>query len=161
MRFLVLLFATATSMLCADVTLWGPVEGDFELGIGVASTTEPRLRILLKNVGSEPRDVLIGYSAPVDFYNVKITTLGPGGREQPVLDLNALQAPPPSVLLPVIAHLQPGEVREFRYPLRQLICVVNRTDVMLATLLQQGYSVRATFESPGVTLATPGLIYMW
>jgi hypothetical protein len=146
------------------------VEGGLQLGIGVASVAvklirsrvaEPRLRILLKNVGSEPRDVLVGYSAPVDLYNVKITTLGPSAREQPVLDLKALQAAPSSVLLPTIAHLQPGEVREFLYPLRQLICVVNRTDVMLGTLLEQGYSVRATFESPGVTLATPDLIYMW
>jgi hypothetical protein len=161
MRILVLLFATAASVLCADVTLWGPVEGDLQLGIGVASTAEPGLHILLKNVGSEPRDVLIGYSAPVDLYNVKITTVGPSGREQPVLDRNALQAPPPSVLLPTIAHLQPREVREFLYPLRQLICVVNRSDVMLGTLLRQGYSVRATFESRGVTLATPDLIYMW
>jgi hypothetical protein len=161
MRILVLLFATAASVLCADVTLWGPVEGDLQLGIGIASTAEPGLHILLKNVGSEPRDVLIGYSAPVDLYNIKITTVGPSGREQPVLDRNALQAPPPSVLLPTIAHLQPREVREFLYPLRQLICVVNRSDVMLGTLLRQGYSVRATFESRGVTLATPDLIYMW
>ncbi|MGA2880226.1 MAG: hypothetical protein ABSG13_14865 [Bryobacteraceae bacterium] len=161
MRFLVLLFATASSVLCADATLWGPVESGLQLGIDAASTVEPALRILLKNMGSEPRDLLIGYRAPVDLYNLEITTSAPSASEQPVLDLNALQAPPPSLLLPMTAHLQPGEVRVFRYPLSQLICIVNRTDVPFRTLLEQGYSVRATFEFPGVTLATPDLIYMW
>ena len=161
MRLFILLLAAATSIFAADDTLWGPVESGLQLGIGTTSTPESALRILLKNTGSEPRDLLIGYEGSADLYNVEITTQAPGQQPQLVFDLIALKAPPSSLLLPISAHLQPGEIRSLLYPLRQLICVVNRHDVPIRALLAQGYKVRASFQFPGVTLTTPDLIYMW
>jgi hypothetical protein len=123
------------------------VESGLQLGIDVTSTSEPALRISLKNVGTQPRDL--------DSYNLEFTTHTLGEREQPVFDLIALKAYPSSLLSAISAHLQPGEIREFIYPLSQLICVVNRQDVPFRPLLAQGYTVRASFDFPGVTLATP------
>ncbi len=153
MRIIILLLATAVSGLCADAILWGPVESGLQLGIDVTATSEPALRISLKNVGAEPRDLLIGYEGVPDMYNVEFIAQAPG---QPPLALLDLEAPlPPSLLLAITARLRPGEVREFVYPLSQLISVVNRKDVPFRPLLEQGYTVRAAFGFPWVTLTTP------
>jgi hypothetical protein len=152
-RIIMLLLAAAISGWCADATLWGPVESGLRLGIDVTATSEPALRISLKNVGTEPRDLLIGYEGDPDQYNVEFTTRAPEQQPLPVLDLNA--SLPPSLLLPITARLRPGEVREFIYPLTKLICVVNRKDVPFRLLLEQSYTVRASFGFPGVTLTTP------
>jgi hypothetical protein len=155
MRFFILICAAASSVLGAGATLWGPVESGLQLGIDVAAATEPALRVSLRNAGAEPRDLMIGYEGSVDSYNVQITTGASGRRQQPVLDVLDLKARPSSLLLPIVAHLQPGEVREFLYPLIQLICVVNRKDVPFRALLEQGYWVRASFEFPFTRLTTP------
>jgi hypothetical protein len=152
-RIIILLLAAAISGMCADATLWGPVESGLQLGIEVTATSEPALRISLKNVGAEPRDLLIGYEGDPDEYNVELTTRDPQQQPLPVLDLNA--SLPPSLLLPVTARLRPGDVREFIYPLSQLISVVNRKDVPFRLLLAQSYTVRASFGFPGVALSTP------
>jgi hypothetical protein len=155
-RFFILMLAAATSVFGADSTLWGQVEGGLQLGIDVTSAPGPRFRILLKNAGTEPRDVVIGYEGSVDLYSVEISTNAPGQPEQPVFDSMAL-GHSPSLVLPIVAHLQPAEVREFTYPLSQLVCVVNRKDVPFRTLWEQGYVVRASFELPGARLQTPDL----
>jgi hypothetical protein len=155
MRVFILICAAATSVLAADGTQWGPVESGLQLGIDVTATSEPAVRVSLKNAGAEPRDLMIGYEGFVDSYNVQIATGAPGRRQQPVLDVLDLNARPSSLLLPIIAHLQPGEVREFIYPLSKLICVVNRKDVPFRALLEQGYRVRASFEFPFTRLTTP------
>lgn len=155
MRFFILMLA-ATSVFGADSTLWGPVEDGMQLGIDVTSAPGPRFRILLKNAGAEPRDLVIGYEGSVDLYSVEITANAPGQPEQPVFDAMAL-GHSPSLVLPIVAHLQPAEVREFIYPLSQLICVVNRKDVPFRTLWKQGYMMRASFEFPGARLQTPDL----
>jgi hypothetical protein len=152
-RFFILTLAAATSVFGADSTLWGPVEDGMQLGIDVTSAPGPEFRISLKNAGAEPRDLVIGYEGSVDLYSLEITTNAPGQPEQPAFDSMAL-GHSPSLLLPIVAHLQPGEVREFVYPLSQLICVVNRKDVPFRTLWEQGYIVRASFELTGARLQT-------
>ena len=74
---------------------------------------------------------------------VLVLAVGPGGEALAVFDRNALQAPPGGVSIPIALHLAPGEMREFVYPMNRFLCVVNRQDVPLAKLLQQGYRVRA------------------
>ena len=155
MRFFILMLAAA-SVFGADSTLWGQVEDGMQLGIDVTSAPGPGFRTLLKNAGAEPRDLVIGYEGSVDLYSVEITTNAPGQPEQPVFDSMAL-GHSPSIVLPIVAHLQPAEVREFTYPLSQLVCVVNRKDVPFRTLWEQGYMVRASFELPGARLQTPDL----
>jgi len=155
MRFFILICAAACSVLGAGVTLWGPVESGLQLGIDVTATSEPAVRVSLTNAGAEPRDLVVGYEGSVDSFNVQIATGAPGRRQQSVLDVLDLKARPSSLLLPIVAHLQPGEVREFLYPLSQLICVVNRKDIPFRALLEQGYWVRASFEFPFTRLTTP------
>ncbi len=155
MRFFVLMLAAA-SVFGGDSTLWGQVEDGMQLGINVTSAPGPRFRILLKNAGAEPRDLVIGYEGSVDLYSVEITTNAPGQPEQPVFNSMAL-GHSPSLVLPIVAHLQPAEVREFIYPLSQLVCVVNRKDVPFRTLWEQGYMVRTSFELPAARLQTPDL----
>ncbi len=155
MRWFILLLA-ASNLYCADV-LWGPVDSGLQLGIGITATSEPALRVSLKNAGSQPRDLPIGHEGAPDLYDAAFTTQAPGQQPQPVLDLRALKAQPGSIDQPITAHLQPGEVREFFYPLSRLICIVNRNDVPLRPLLAQGYTVRASFHFPGVKLVTPDL----
>jgi hypothetical protein len=156
-RCFALILATATSALSADGTLWGPVESGLQLGIDIVSTTEPALRISLKNAGAETRDVVIGSEGSVDLYNVEITTHVPGEHRQPVFDLIDLKARPSSLLLPIVARLEPGEVREFVYPFSRFICVVNRKDVPFRMLAEQGYTVRAAFDFSFARLTTPDL----
>jgi len=151
------MFAAVTSLLSADATLWGPVESGLQLGIDVTATSDPTFRILLKNAGAEPRDLVIGHEGSQDLYNIELTTRSPEQQEQPVFDSTALKAVPASLILPIIGHLQPGEIREFVYPLSQLICVVHRRDVPFRTLLEHGYWVRASFDFPFARLTTPDL----
>jgi hypothetical protein len=155
-RFFILMLAAATSVFGADSALWGPVEDGMQLGIDVTSSPGPRFRILLRNAGAEPRDLVVGYEGSVDLYGVEMTTNAPGQPEQPVFDSTAL-GHSPSLALPIVAHLQSAEVREFIYPLSQLVCVVNRKDVPFRTLWEQGYMLRASFELPGARLQTPDL----
>ena len=54
-------------------------------------------------------------------------------------------------------RLEPGSVHVFAFPMQRLICVVDRRDVPLETLLKQGYSVRASIEVSGTKLVTPNL----
>ena len=136
MRVFILLFAEAASIFCADDLRWGAVKSGLQLGIDVTTTSEPVLRISLKNAGAEPRDLLIGFEGTEDLYNVEITTHAPGEQDQPVFDMTALKASPASLIVPISAHLKPGEVHEFRYPLSQLLCVVNRKDVPFRTLFE-------------------------
>jgi hypothetical protein len=91
-RFFILMLAAATGVYGADSTLWGQVEDGMQLGIDVTSAPGPRFRILLKNAGAEPRDLVIGYEGSVDLYSVEITTNAPGQPEQPVFDSMALAA---------------------------------------------------------------------
>jgi hypothetical protein len=157
-RFFVLMFAAATSVLGEDVTLWGPEASGLQLGIDVSATSEPALRVSLKNAGAVPRDLAIGYfEGYVDLYSVEIAATAPGRQQQPVFDVMDLKARPASLQLPINVHLRPGEVREFLYPLSQLICVVNRKDIPFRALWERGYTVRAWMEFPGVRLATPDL----
>ena len=137
-------FAAATSVLGADVTLWGPEASGLQLGIDVSATSEAALRVSLKNAGGEARDLVIGSEGSVDLYNVEIATNALGQGQQPVFDVMALKARPASLQLPINVHLQPGEVRGFLYPLSRLICVVNRKDVPFRALWE-----RATQYAPG------------
>jgi hypothetical protein len=133
------------------------VESGLQLGIDITATSEPALRISLKNAGSQPRDLAIGHEGTPDLYDLEFTAQAPGQQPQPVLDRSALKAQPGSFGAPITVHLQPGEVRAFLYPLSRLICVVNRNAVPLRRLLAQGYPVRASFDFPSVKLVTPEL----
>jgi hypothetical protein len=132
---------------CADTVAWGPVVNGMRLGIGLGTaSSETRLRVLFQNVGATEQDLVISE----DFDYLSFTVTAPEGKEYQVFDTRLLAAPPgPGLVIPVrrvVTHLNSGAMHEFRFSLRKLICVVDRRDVTLETLLQQRYSVRAHFE---------------
>jgi hypothetical protein len=128
---------------------------DLQLGIELRSQPEPALHILLTNAGQEHRDLQAGVEGSEGLiYSFVIVARDPHGREFPVFDRNALRTvsqPPDAILL----HLSPGEVRDFIYPLSQLLGVVNGQEVPMATLLKRGYTMRASFQSGGTTIVSP------
>ena len=157
MRPCALLLAMASGLFCADIIRWGTVKNDLQLGIAATATSELALRISLKNAGAEGRRITIGFEGSAGpLYNVEITANSPREREQfEVFDLHALREHPTSLPFSISVTLEPGGVQEFRFPLDRLICVVDRRDVPLQTLLRQGYTVRASFEVYGTKVTSP------
>ncbi len=150
-RFIVaasVLFAIPPAIsVAADPALWGSSAHGFRIGIAYdSSSSEPALRVILENTGPTERDVSIGAVAESGpLYNVEFTATSPGGKEYPVFDTQALAAPPSSLPRFIVAHIDPGKSYEFVSILQKLLCVQNRQDVPLDTLLKRGYSVRASF----------------
>ena len=159
----VLLTALATWVFGQSHVKWGRAQNNLQLGIGLrarSSESAPALRVSLKNVGSEIRELSIGFEGSAGpVYNVKITAMSdqqPG--EQLVYDLNALKAHPTTgFVVAKTVSLEPGAAYVFTFPTKQLICIVDREDVPLEDLLKRGYSVRASFEIAGLELVTPEL----
>ena len=144
---LAVMLTGAPATFCADTVAWGSVVNGMRLGIGLGTaSSETRLRVLCQNVGAVEQDVVISE----EFDNLSFTVTAPNGRKYQVFDVRLLGAPPgPGVVItarPVVAPLNSRAIREFRFSLRKLICVVDRRDITLETLLQQRYSVRAHFE---------------
>jgi hypothetical protein len=154
-RSAVLILAVSAGLWGADETRWGPVQRGLQLGIEVVSTPEPAVIVSLKNAGPEPRELVIGSEWSENVYSVELTAAIPGHEPLYVFDLRLLKAHPLSLLLPIRTHLDVGQVREFLYPLSQLMCVVNRRDVPLRALVEQGYRIQASFDFSWMRLTTP------
>ncbi len=151
-----LTIAAVVSVLCADTAQWGAVHDDLRLGIGVATAPEPSLGVLLKNMRAEERALHIGIDGPVGpAYNVTITARAPHGKPEEVFDSNVLRLPPEGLMLPKIAHIDPGRVQEFLFPMRHLFCIINKQNIPLQTLLAEGYTVQATFDDFGAHVTSP------
>lgn len=153
MRSYNVLFILAGTLLAENVR-WGTAADGWRLGIG---TSRDAVVVVLRNAGSERRDLTLGYPGPAGrFYDVRFTALAPDGAEMPVFDIRALKAPITGYR-PALEKtpLPPGADTEMVFPLSQLIGVVNRRDVPLRTLLEQGYSVRAYIEAHGFKVASP------
>jgi len=129
--------------------------------IGVRGSTESAStsRVSLRNAGSETRKISVGVDGSAGpIYNVKITAVRDHPpAEQFVFDIDALKMPPSSLPALKDVRLEPGAVYVFTYPLKQLICVVDRRDTPLEDLLKQGYSLRASFKVYNFELLTPDL----
>jgi hypothetical protein len=141
---------------------WGRVQDDLQLGIewGQESTQFGSvLRISLKNVGSQSREISIGIDGSAGpVYDVKIVAVRsqePG--ERVVFDLNALKMQVTSFPAWKSVHLEPEATYVFVYPIKQLICIVDQKDTPLENLLKQGYSVLASFKISAVQVQTPEL----
>jgi hypothetical protein len=106
--------------------------------------------------GAEARQLAVGVDGSAGpAYDVNLFARSPQGKELVVFDTNALQVPGEGLILPNTVLLQPGAATSFAFPLKHLMCVVNRKDVPLEALLNQGYTVRASFEQIGFTIETP------
>ena len=137
----------AAATFCADAVAWGPDVNGMRLGIGLGPvSSETRLRVLFQNVGSAEQDLVISE----DFYNLRFTATALDGKEYQVFDVRLLAAgPSPGLVVsvwPVVVRLNSGEIRDLGFSLKTLICVVDRKDMTVDTLLPQQYSLHAHFE---------------
>jgi len=149
-----------SATFCADTVAWGPVVNGMRLGIGLgAASSETRLRVLFQNVGAAKQDLAI--SEDLDYLSFTVTA--PDGKAYQVFDVILLGAAPgPGLVIPappVFYRLNSGAIHESGFSLKKLICVVDRRDITLETLLQQSYSVRAHFEVD--TTAGSTAPYLW
>ncbi len=158
--FTLFLCVSAASALGAPT--WGRVQNDLQLGIEWAPESTQSgsvLHISMKNVGSHKREISIGIDGSAGpVYDVKIVAVRPRDpHEYVAFDLNALKMEGPPFLTSKSVILEPGATYVFVYPVKQLICVIDRKDTPLGNLLKQGYSVRARFETPAVEVQTSEL----
>lgn len=158
--FGLLILLTVSATVAFGEPKWGRAQERLQLGIdwhAGSTESESALQVSLRNTGAEPRAISVGIEGSEGpIYDVQITTV----RDQPpgeylVFDVNALKAQPSSLPSMKQVRLGPGATYVFRYPLKQLICVVNRRDTPLEDLLKQGYSVRASFKVSNLELRTP------
>lgn len=155
-------FKTRPFPLAASNVKWGSPQDDLQLGVAWSRSpnSAAAVRVFLKNTGLEQREINVGYEGSEGpLYNVEIIALS---RTQPtgqvsVLDINALKARTQSVPLPIDVIFEPGGVYVFTFPFSRLISVINRKDVPLQDLLEQGYSIKASFKIPGLSLLSPVL----
>jgi hypothetical protein len=130
-----------------DAIHWGPASEGLQLGIAVARKPEPALHIVLKNIGKTAQELPFGFEGdPENPPNMIISTRGLRQSEVRVFDTIWAKYQPNPVRGPArTLNLPPGGTHEFTYLLSQLVCVINKTDISLADLMKQGYSVRAAF----------------
>ncbi len=130
---------------------WGPVQDNLQLGI---ESTGPAIRLLLKNLGPQARDIDIGAAGSSGpLYNVHLAAVS-AATEHRVFDVNTLRARPSSLYAPQTAHIQPGGAYVFTIPLDRLICIVDRKEIPLERLLRRGYSIRASFAPPNLSVVS-------
>jgi hypothetical protein len=148
----------AASLLGADEIRWGEAERGLQVGIVTRSTPQLEVHVLVKNVGPEERTVAIGYESPGGpIYDVNFTLEIPEGPERHVFDSDALKNLPTGLPMSRVVRLEPGAIHDLSFPLQRLICVIDGQDVGLSTLLQRGYSVRASLDLEGATVRSSDL----
>ncbi|MCZ2149594.1 MAG: hypothetical protein LC126_17690 [Bryobacterales bacterium] len=146
----------------ASKVKWGAVTDGLQLGIdsSTPSGKSGSVRVVLKNVSTETRDLVIGFEGPSGpIYAVKLAAVSRRGSEEySVFDLNALKAQPGGLPKSSAVRLQAGSEYTFMFPLDRLICVIERKDTPLRTLLTQAFTVRASFDSSGATVVSGDLV---
>jgi hypothetical protein len=131
----------------SDGVAWGPITDRSQLGIAWdRSSSKPELGVLVRNASAIEQELQIGDKGlGVPIYDVELTSTAPDGKQYQVFDIRALKAGHPGFIQPqpIVVRLAPGATHELRFPLHELLCVVERRDTRFETLLRQGYSVRA------------------
>jgi hypothetical protein len=110
----------------------------------VSSTGE--LRLAFQNAGSADIDVLLGGRTGIGpMYAMKFTVTDPSGNEHNLGYFGGANFVG-GYIEPILVRLAPGETYDLLFPLNKFVCVLNRKDVTLDTLLQKRYSLRASLE---------------
>jgi len=79
------------------------------------------------------------------MYAMKFTVTDPNGNEHPLGYFGGANFVG-GYIEPTLVRLAPKETYDLLLPLNKFVCVLNRKDVTLDTLLQRRYSVRASLE---------------
>jgi hypothetical protein len=132
------LFAAIASANAAESFVWGEPQNGLRIGMAIRGE---EMRIAVQNVSQDHLDVLLGANSG---YWVKFSAMTREGESIEVLNL----AVPPAAgfVAPHIEGLQPGERYEFGLPMNRLVAVIERRDITVRQLLQQGCSLRAWLE---------------
>jgi hypothetical protein len=142
-------FAVLPSASGADSIAWGTPVNGLRLGASFGSDpAKPTLRIALQNVGSEPKELVLGHEAGGTVYDsLKFVATAPDGKQQELVHRSLyVYGAVAGLVLPFSVRLNAGETHELEFPLKDII-YASRTTVTLEALVKQGYSVRVQFEA--------------
>lgn len=149
----VLLIAAATAVYGADAIRWGPPQSNLQLGIGATANA---LHFFLKNTSPETTDLPIGsIESRGHAYNFRMMAHSPAGKDLLVFDSNAMGIADSFGPSYINATMLPGRTWEIVIPLKQLNCGIDYKDVALSTLLEQGYTLRTSFEVNETKISAP------
>jgi hypothetical protein len=130
----------------AEAVSWGPVANGLRLGVATASSSPGKLHLVFQNVGAAEIDVLLGGRTGIGpMYAMKFTVTGPNGDEHYLGYFGGANFVG-GYIEPILVRLAPKETYDLLLPLNKFVCVLNRKDVTLDTLLQKRYSISASLE---------------
>jgi hypothetical protein len=106
--------------------------------------------VVLENVSSDPRDVLLGHgTGKGPMYSLKFLAMEPDGKEREGFNLS-LFTPIAGLMIPIVAHLEPGASRELSFPLAHILCIAKPKDITLDTFAKLQYPIRVLFEGSAI-----------
>jgi hypothetical protein len=146
------------ALLMALAVAWGVSVDGIRVGI---SRDSSELHVFVQNDGQTARNVLIGYDQGKSTQpNLKFIATTPDGREHEGFDPASFQ-PLAGLVVPVVARIEPGAIRELRFPLRSLLCVEKPGDVTFDALVKQGASVRVALQVDAMAAQWSGARDAW
>lgn len=153
-RFSLSLLLSATllpSAFGADLIAWSGTNNGLRLGIGVTDLSpdakDASLRVVIENSGTQPQTVLVGYeTGGGTATSFRFLASTKEGKQRECSDLSNFTAVA-GLVLPSSVRLEPGNTREFRFALKNILCIGKPGDVTFASLSVEGFSVRVSLEA--------------
>jgi len=152
----------AGSTLCAaSAPAWGePVNG---IRLGLKTKDVPgtyAIEILFRNVSETEQVLVIGATTGIGpIYSLDFVATRPDGNTCKVLDVTVGSVG--GVLLPIVLRLGPGEIRNVSIATESLICVADRKYLTADVLLENGYSIQASFVGHSDTNISGEMLRGW
>ncbi len=149
----------------ADSVAWGEAVSGIRMGIGFkVPSPDIELRILIQNVGSDKREILIGDQIGNDtsvdlLVNLRFTATAADGKKRQGYEKNAFSIF--SLSKPAIIQLDPGATHELMFPLNQIICVEKPGNLTFDDLVKQGFSVHVSLETDDASARWARLSSPW
>jgi hypothetical protein len=111
-----------------------------------AASSTGQLRLAFQNVGSTDIDVLLGGRTGIGpMYAMKFTVTDLNSNEHDLGYFGGANFVA-GYIEPLLVRLAPRETYDLLLPLNKFVCVLNRKDITLDSLLQKHYSIRASLE---------------
>lgn len=144
---------TVNGLGAADGVVWGRPDNSIRLGIGFGpDSTQPELRVVLQNIGSTAQYVRIGHQVGTQTaVDLKFLATTPEGKTFEGFEINSF-TPVAGLVLPVMIKLEPGATHEWRFPMKNIICVQKPGNVTFDALVNMRSSIRVSleaYEGPG------------
>ncbi len=131
-----------------DPAAWSNAVHGLRLGVTLEQkSTSTNLRILLENVGASRYNLLIGGNqGSGNTYSFRFFAIAPDGQRYPLDPIDAAYYSSGGFIHPITAEIEPGQHREFAFPVRQLVYFTKTGNISLATWLNHGYGLQVSLE---------------